>query len=128
MIIIFHRLWCHESQRVFRDRLIDQDDRDWFNNATLEQLHTTLGAEDWTLDAFSDCIYGSFTTRENQEYKELPDRKKINDVLIEYLDEYNITFPSRMELVFFRDAINHISRISRVLSQVIIPEIAFFRL
>ena len=38
-------------------------------------------------------------------------------MLVEYLDEYNITFPSRMELVFFRDAINHVARISRVLAQ-----------
>ena len=103
---------------MFRDRLIDQNDRDWFNTATLEQIHTTLSATEWTLDDFSNCIYGNFLTRENKEYQELPDRNKINDILIEYLDEYNITFPSRMELVFFRDAINHVSRISRVLSQV----------
>lgn len=35
-------LWCHEGQRVFRDRLIDQNDRDWFNKATLTQLHDTM--------------------------------------------------------------------------------------
>ena len=32
------RLWCHEGQRVFRDRLINEDDRVWFNEATLEQV------------------------------------------------------------------------------------------
>ena len=69
------------------------------------------------MEDFEDCIYGNFMTRENKEYSELSDRVKINDTLMEYLDEYNITFPSRMELVFFRDAINHVSRIARVLMQ-----------
>ena len=41
----------------------------------------------------------------------------MSELLVEYLEEYNITFPSRMELVFFQDAINHVARISRVLSQ-----------
>ena len=41
----------------------------------------------------------------------------MSHLLLEYLEEYNITFSSRMELVFFRDAINHVARISRVLSQ-----------
>lgn len=111
------KLWCHEGQRVFRDRLIDQDDRDWFNNAVLTELHSTLNSPSWEVKDFVDVLYGNFLTRENREYQELSDRKKINSVLVEYLDEYNITFPSRMELVFFRDAINHVSRISRVLSQ-----------
>jgi len=111
------KLWCHESQRVFRDRLIDQDDRDWFNKAVLTELHDTLSSPSWEIKDFVDVLYGNFLTRENREYQELADRKKVNHVLTEYLDEYNITFPSRMELVFFRDAINHVSRISRVLSQ-----------
>jgi hypothetical protein len=36
---------------------------------------------------------------------------------MEYLEEYNITFPSQMHLVFFNDALHHISRICRVLRQ-----------
>jgi dynein heavy chain len=111
------RLWCHEGQRVFRDRLINEEDRTWFNTATLNQLHTTLGLTDITTEEFSECLYGNFLTKENKEYQEMPDREKINKLLVEYLDEYNITFPTRMELVFFSDAVNHVSRIARVLSQ-----------
>lgn len=111
------RLWCHESSRVFRDRLIDDDDRVWFNNAVLDQLHTTLNAPKWTLNDFVDCLYGNFLTRTQREYRELNDRNKVQDLLVEYLEEYNISFSSRMELVFFRDAVNHVARISRVLAQ-----------
>eukprot|EP00606_Chrysophyceae_sp_TOSAG23-5_P000891 GSChrysophyteH2.ASY1.ANO1.1126.1 assembled CDS len=72
---------------------------------------------EWTHENFADIIFGDFMTKENKEYQELEDREKVNAVLNEYLEEYNLTFPSRMDLVFFRDAINHISRVARVLSQ-----------
>ncbi len=36
----------------------------------------------------------------------------------DYLDEYNVSFPTQMHLVFFKDAIAHLSRISRILRQV----------
>jgi dynein heavy chain len=111
------RLWCHESARVFRDRLINEDDRAWFNQALLNELHNSLNAETWTLEDFSDCLYGNFMTRTDREYQELKDRSKVGDLLVEYLEEYNMSFSSRMELVFFRDAVNHVARIARVLSQ-----------
>jgi dynein heavy chain len=111
------RLWCHESARVFRDRLINDDDRTWFNGAVLDQLHNQLNAPQWELDHFVDVLYGDFLTRTGKEYQELKDRNKVGDLLIEYLEEYNITFSSRMELVFFRDAVNHVARIARVLAQ-----------
>lgn len=111
------RLWCHESSRVFRDRLINDEDRDWFNEAVLDQLHNTLQADHLQMTDFVDVIYGDFLVRGQKDYQELSNRQKVHDVIVEYLEEYNITFPSRMELVFFKDAINHICRISRVLAQ-----------
>ena len=111
------RLWCHESSRVFRDRLINEDDRAWFNQALLHELHHSLNAETWTMEDFADCLYGNFLTRTDREYQELKDRNKVGDLLVEYLEEYNMSFSSRMELVFFRDAVNHVARIARVLSQ-----------
>ena len=113
------KLWAHESSRVFRDRLISDEDRDWFNKAVLEQLHTTLKEPKWEIPHFADVIFGDFLAkeREQKEYQELDNREKVSAVLMDYLDDYNVTFSSRMDLVFFRDAINHVSRIARVLSQ-----------
>jgi dynein heavy chain len=111
------RLWCHEGARVFRDRLVSEDDQDWFNDATLTQLHSVLESPSWAKADFVDCLYGDFLTRADKEYRELTDRKVVQDVLMDYLEEYNVTFPSRMELVFFRDAVNHVARIARMLSQ-----------
>ncbi|RYG69461.1 hypothetical protein EON64_02655, partial [archaeon] len=111
------RLWCHESARVFRDRLINDEDRDWFNGAVLEQLHSELKAVSWGPEDFVDLLYGNFLTRTDKAYQELKDRNKVQEILVEYLEEYNISFSSRMELVFFRDAVNHVARIARVLAQ-----------
>lgn len=111
------RLWCHESARVFRDRLINDEDREWFNNAVLHELHHSLGSESWQLSDFVDLLFGDFLTRSGKEYQELRDRSKVSSILLEYLEEYNISFSSRMDLVFFQDAIHHVARIARVLCQ-----------
>jgi dynein heavy chain len=111
------RLWCHEGSRVFRDRLINDSDRTWFNNAVLEQLHETLNMKQYQLKDFVDVIFGDFLVRGQKEYQELKDHTRVHDIIMEYLEEYNMSFSSRMELVFFKDAINHICRIARVLAQ-----------
>ena len=109
-------LWCHEECRVVRDRLIDDHDRDWFNSLLKEMLATHMGKE-WELDSFASNLFGDYLTREDKQYQHVKDDKQVHDLLVEYLEEYNITFPSQMHLVFFQDAINHVSRICRILRQ-----------
>lgn len=43
-------------------------------------------------------------------YEDLTDMKKIRQVLQDYLDDYNTTFAKETKLVFFQDAIEHVSR------------------
>eukprot|EP00505_MAST-04D_sp_SCG-Rhode-Island_P006573 Stramenopile-MAST_4_protein_6573 len=50
-------------------------------------------------------------------YDEVQDLEKLGHVMNEYLADYNAESKSPMNLVLFLDAIEHISRISRVLSQ-----------
>lgn len=52
-----------------------------------------------------------------QSYRPVEDRFHLGEVLLEYLEEYNVEFPSQMHLVFFADAVAHVSRICRVLRQ-----------
>merc|ERR1711968_403596 len=68
-------------------------------------------------DEFKDILFGDYLTREDKHYCEVDDLVKLNDLLLEYLEEYNITYPTQMDLVFFHDAMYHISRICRVLRQ-----------
>ena len=114
------KLWCHEGARVFRDRLINDEDRLWYNNATLEQLHSNAAydASEWQIEDFASIMFGNFCGKgAKKAYQELADRAKLDAVLVDSLDEYNVSFSSRMELVFFNDAVHHVSRISRVLAQ-----------
>jgi hypothetical protein len=36
-------VWLHEQARVFRDRLVDDSDRQWFNALCSEMLNSKLG-------------------------------------------------------------------------------------
>ena len=50
-------------------------------------------------------------------YEEVRDLPKLTGVLNDILDNYNVTFPTQMNLVFFVDALSHAVRISRILRQ-----------
>ena len=52
---------------------------------------------------------------EDKLYEEILDKNKLFKMLEDKLTDYNISIPSKMDLVFFDDAINHICRISRIL-------------
>jgi dynein heavy chain len=113
----FLQLWTHESARVFRDRLINTEDREWFDDAVLGQLHEKLDQESWNKEDFNTLAFADLLGKgTDKEYHLLEDMHKVHETLVESLEEYNITFPSTMDLVFFSDAIGHICRISRVLS------------
>ena len=109
-------LWCHECSRVFRDRLIDNADRDWYNKVVLEQLQGLLDVPLWTSDTFNDVLFGNFDSKGNKNYCLMDFASTLNS-LTSYLEDYNIMSTSRMDLVFFKDAVHHIARISRILSQ-----------
>jgi hypothetical protein len=48
-------VWLHEQARVFRDRLVDDSDRQWFNALCSEMLNSKLG----TLQPCSLCGRGA---------------------------------------------------------------------
>ena len=52
---------------------------------------------------------------EERLYEEILDKNKLFKTLEDKLSDYNISVPTKMDLVFFEDAIDHICRISRIL-------------
>ncbi|CEM19434.1 unnamed protein product [Vitrella brassicaformis CCMP3155] len=114
---VLTRLWIHESCRQFRDRLIDDTDRSWFNGLIQEKVKTHLGL-DWAADDFKEIIFGDFLGRNEKPYQLIDkSQEELASIFDEYLQEHNITFPSRMNLVFFKDAQHHLARICRIIRQ-----------
>jgi len=109
-------LWCHECSKVFRDRLIDDNDREWYDNKVVEVLENEF-ERSWSVDMFVDVIWGDFLQGSGASYVEITDLELANAKLVEFAEDYTLTLNKPMDLVFFKDAIQHIGRIARLLRQ-----------
>jgi dynein heavy chain len=114
---------------VFQDRLIDETDRDFFKDLAMELLarkfkETKLVREELfstdlaanrqkvTFSMILKCDY------DERLYERVTDPAKLVRALEGKMIDYNFQFPqAQMSLIFFEDAIDHISRIARVLNQ-----------
>ncbi|XP_044515237.1 dynein axonemal heavy chain 6 [Gracilinanus agilis] len=116
------RLFCHECQRVFHDRLINNEDKLYFHN-----MLTEMASKHFAIPIDQDyfikkpVIFGDFikigVDKAERLYEDLLDMNKIASVLQDYLDDYNIMTSKEVKLVFFQDAIEHVSRIARMIRQ-----------
>ncbi|KAF4107339.1 dynein axonemal heavy chain 1 isoform X1 [Onychostoma macrolepis] len=111
------QLWYHESCRVFQDRLVSDEDRKWFD----QLLHTHIqefGCKIEEVVPYQPVLYGDFMfPGAVKVYRLIEDREKLASVMEEYMDDYNQTSTTKMKLVLFMDAIQHVCRISRILRQ-----------
>ncbi|KAJ3207853.1 Dynein heavy chain 6, axonemal [Entophlyctis luteolus] len=116
------RTFCHESSRVFHDRLIDDNDRAYFNKllSDLVEKNFSISLPSETMGE-KPIIFGDFSKRgvpvEERQYTEFQDMNVLNNLLEEYLEEYNVTMNKELRLIFFLDAKQHITRISRIIRQ-----------
>jgi dynein heavy chain len=114
----FARMWVHECRRVFKDRLINATDGDWFDSKLREQMEAEfkLGWDD-TMPA-ARLVAGDYMTGgDSRIYEEVTNMAALQPTIEEFLSEYNADSKSPMKLVLFLDAIEHVSRIARVLRQ-----------
>ncbi|XP_072275027.1 dynein axonemal heavy chain 3 [Pyxicephalus adspersus] len=125
------RLWIHEVYRVFYDRLIDAEDRQMFFNMVKETTSNCFKQSvDKVLshlaptgkvvdDNIRSLFFGDFFKPDSdvKVYDEITDLKQLTNVMEYYLDEFNNVSKAPMSLVMFKFAIEHISRICRVLKQ-----------
>lgn len=117
------KLWSHENLRVFHDRLINNEDKKYL----MEMMHQLLRARFSISDSYEEyfegnpIMFGDYlrlgTEREDRVYEEVKDMDKLKRLLEDYLDDYNMSSTNAMKLVFFRDAIEHVNRLARVLRQ-----------
>jgi len=113
------RLWLHESRRVFADRLINDEDRGWFDGLLRAQCKAHFDVPfEAVVPEGSRLVYCDFYTP-NQEvpiYEQVVDHAKLDETVGHALREYNeLHMP--MHLVLFTDAIEHVCKLTRVLRQ-----------
>jgi dynein heavy chain len=114
------RLWGHENMRVFHDRLINEEDRAWFHGAVAEKCKKHF-KQPW--DAVRGkapvLIYTNFhdTQASERVYQEAQDHEELSATMYELLGDYNNMNKTKMNLVLFGNAIEHVARIGRILAQ-----------
>ncbi|XP_078270493.1 dynein axonemal heavy chain 1 [Rhinoraja longicauda] len=116
--VLLLRLWYHESCRVFKDRLVNDNDRKWFENLMRTKL-VELGTSFEHVAPHLPVLYGDFLAigTDNKIYEFIADHDKMVNVIEEYMDDFNQTNTNKLKLILFMDAIQHICRVSRILRQ-----------
>lgn len=126
------RLWSHEIFRVYGDRLIDETDRVWLFKSVCRVADNELHSN--AIDLFArfaepgreleetdmrKLMYCDFTNpkADTRSYLEVQDLEELRIVVEAYLVEFNNMSKRPMTLVLFRFAIEHLSRICRILKQ-----------
>ncbi|XP_013163033.1 PREDICTED: dynein heavy chain 12, axonemal [Papilio xuthus] len=129
----FTRVWVHEIMRVFYDRLVDETDRTWFFNllknstrdfmkenfeSALDIYATDKG--EVTQESIKSMMFGCFLDTDSLEgerrYEEIPSRESILNVATTMLAEYNAMHKAKMTIVLFDYALEHLSKLCRLLS------------
>ncbi|XP_034826235.1 dynein axonemal heavy chain 7 [Maniola hyperantus] len=129
----FTRVWVHEIMRVFYDRLVDELDRTWFFNLLRKSTQDFMKDPfDSALDTYQNekgevtqenikqMMFGCYLDLDNAEgerrYDELPSKELFLNVSVAMLAEYNAMHKAKMNIVLFDYALEHLSKICRLLS------------
>jgi len=114
------QLWCHETFRVYGDRMWDANDKIWLENLLDDKLNNIFSSawkslfEEGEMPPFANFMRAV----ENPPYEAINDKVALKEVLMEKLEDYALEpGKSAMLLVLFRDALHHVCRIHRVLNQ-----------
>lgn len=113
------RLWIHECKRVFEDRMISQQDHDWFLLLMRKFVAEFFGTDYNRIVTNEYLIYGDYLVpgADPKVYEEVVQVDKVLGTIEEYLFDYNGESKAPMALVLFMDAVEHVSRISRIIRQ-----------
>ena len=71
-------MWYHENCRVFQDRLINDEDRDWFRALLAERMKADFNIN-FDNVVQEPVLYGDFVAHSaDKSYQELDDLKLVN--------------------------------------------------
>ncbi|CAK9798189.1 Dynein axonemal heavy chain 6 [Anthophora quadrimaculata] len=120
-----YRLFYHECLRVFHDRLINVEDKSYFYKLLNNICMNTFGSEvvklpdEKIIQKPPVLLFGDFMTfgasKEQRIYEELVEIPKVKRTLEDYLEDYRFSVGKDMKIIFFMDAIEHVTRLARIL-------------
>lgn len=116
------KLWAHEVLRVFHDRLIDIADQNRMKAILDDQLNQIfqMNYKENCMTGESDAVFVNFLTEgypDSAVYEEVTDMVKMRTKLMDSLANYNQQPKvQKMDIVLFKDAIIHCSKIIRVIN------------
>ena len=116
----FIKLWVHESDRIYGDRLVSRENINVFKqelgNMAKKSFPKFNLAKCFNTDNPEPIVFASFVNGLDQHlYDQFASVDAMSLRLGEALREYNSVNPI-MDLVLFEDAMSHVCRISRIVS------------
>jgi dynein heavy chain len=110
-------IWSHEMARVIQDRLFFLPELDVYNSMLTDTLKKVLGVTDTAMyvDATNPIMYTAFASSNTSAYLKASGIEEVKKVLDNKLADYNETY-AMMDLVLFNQAVEHVSRISRIIA------------
>ncbi|CAF5025333.1 unnamed protein product [Rotaria magnacalcarata] len=111
-------LFAHECLRVFADRLVAESDLAIF----YKHLNATItGYFKITLDTTkyldNPLLFCNFLKSDDRLYQQLHDWRQCCSIFLDYQMRHNLSEHSTLNMVFFKEAVEHVLRICRVLQQ-----------
>ncbi|KAF5300238.1 hypothetical protein FQR65_LT09192 [Abscondita terminalis] len=130
---VFAKIWVHEVLRVMYDRLVDPVDKNWvykklkestkdYFKEHFEQLFENLKEEneEVTEGSLQKLMFGTYLDSEGSEddlkYEEITSIQAFIDVANASIEDYNAIHKNKMEVVLFTYALEHLSRICRIMA------------
>ncbi|PAA86956.1 hypothetical protein BOX15_Mlig012039g1 [Macrostomum lignano] len=123
-------LWKHECTRTIADRFTEQGDKDWFEKTiklTAEEecspeIAELMQAEPYFVDFLREAPEPTGDEPDDADlsapkiYEPIDSYEQLNDKLQSYMSQYNeIVRGGKLDLVFFKDAMIHLVKISRII-------------
>merc|ERR1719482_2282716 len=117
-------LWIHESERIYSDRLVSSTDqktyrhivgeltKKMFSKFNFHKYFQEKGPEPLIFAPFSK---GLAEMADGGCYDKIKDTDRLFELLTDALNQYNDCNPA-MDLVLFEDAMKHVTRIARIVS------------
>lgn len=96
--------------------MIEDEDRNWLKSLLEKEIQSTLNLKTEEIYNAERIVFGDFMLGleiEPRIYQQVSDLKQFLNKTIEYLEEYNNISKTKMKLVMFLDACDHVARIAR---------------